>query len=84
MLRFVKQIFVSEMMFFSSNILNVSSLERVSINNQECKVRPEIINISINERPFYSYSVKYINVVVFVKISMLHMQISVFLMLLKI
>ena len=84
MLRFVKQIFVSEMMFFSSNILNVSSLERVSINNQECKVRPEIINISINERPFYSYSVKYINAVVFVKISMLHMQISVFLMLLKI
>ena len=84
MLRFVKQIFISEMMFFSSNILNVSSLERVSINNQECKVRPEIINISINERPFYSNSVKYINAVVFVKISMLHMQISVFLMLLKI
>ena len=30
----------------------------VSINNQECKVRPEIITINSNEPSFYPYSVK--------------------------
>ena len=28
------------------------------MNNQECKVRPEIINIESNEPSFYPYSVK--------------------------
>ena len=28
------------------------------MNNQECKVRPEIININSNEPSFYPYSVK--------------------------
>ena len=45
MFGFAKKIFVSEMMFFSCNVLNVNSLECVSVTNQECKVRPEIINI---------------------------------------
>ena len=57
MLAFVKQIFVSEM-FFSRNLSNVNSLKCVSMNNQECKVRPEIININSNEPSFYPYSVK--------------------------
>ena len=30
----------------------------VSMNNQECKVRPEIININSNEPSFYPYSAK--------------------------
>ena len=41
------------MSFFSCN-----ALKCVSMNNQECKVRPEIININSNEPSFYSYSVK--------------------------
>ena len=45
MLRFIKQIFISAMMFFSS-LLSVKTLEFISINNEECKVRPEIVNIS--------------------------------------
>ena len=28
------------------------------MNNQECKIRPEIININSNEPLFYLYSVK--------------------------
>ena len=32
--------------------------EFVSMGNQECKVRPEIRNININEPWFYPYSVK--------------------------
>ena len=55
--RFVKQIFVSTMMFFSS-LSCVNSLECVSMNNQECKVRPEIININSNDPILYPFSVK--------------------------
>ena len=41
MFRFVKQIFVSVMMLFSCNLSSVNPLECVSLNNQECKVRPK-------------------------------------------
>ena len=34
------------------------SLKCVLMNNQECKIRPEIININSNEPSFYPYSVK--------------------------
>ena len=39
------------MMFFGS-LLDVNSLECVSMNNQKCEVRPEIVNINSNE-PFF-------------------------------
>ena len=39
------------MMFFGCNVLNVNSLKYVSINNQECRARPETININSN-KPF--------------------------------
>ena len=29
-----------------------------SVNNQECRKRPEIININSNEPTFYPYSIK--------------------------
>ena len=62
MFRFVKQIFVSAMMFFGCNVSGVNSLNAVpkciSMNNQECKIRPEIININSNEPLFYPYSIK--------------------------
>ena len=45
------------MTFFSSNILNVNSLESVSMNNQECKTRSEIINVNTNELMFYPDSI---------------------------
>ena len=35
--------------FFSYNVLNINSLECVSINNQECRTRTKIININNNE-----------------------------------
>ena len=58
MFGFVEQIFISTMMFFSSNILEANSLKYVSMSNQECKIRPEIININGNKLLFYPYSVK--------------------------
>ena len=41
------------MTFFGSN-----SLKCVSVNNQECKVKPEMINTNGNESLFYPCSVK--------------------------
>ena len=40
------------------NLSNVNSLECVSMNNQECKIRPEVININTNQPQFYPYSTK--------------------------
>ena len=57
MLKFIKQIFISTMVLFNS-ILNVNPLEYISIKNQECKVRPEIVNISSNYPIFYPFSIK--------------------------
>ena len=57
MFRFVKQIFILTMVFFSS-LSNVNSLESVSMKNQECKVRREIINIDSNNPIFYPFSIK--------------------------
>ena len=57
MFRFIKQIFISAMMFFSS-LPNINSLECISLKNQECKVRPEIVNINSNDPIFYPFSTK--------------------------
>ena len=46
------------MTLFSLNMLNVNSLECVSINNQKCKTRSEIIDVNTNETMFYPYSIK--------------------------
>ena len=46
------------MTFFSFNPLNVNSLECVSMNNQECKIRTKIIDINNNELIFYLFSIK--------------------------
>ena len=56
MLRFIKKCFFTAITFI--NLSNVNSLECVSMNNQECKRRPEIININTDEPLFYPYSVK--------------------------
>ena len=54
----IKKTFCSAMIFFSFNVLNVNSLECVSMNNQECKIRSEIINVNTNELMCYPYSIK--------------------------
>ena len=45
-------------MFFGCNLSSVNTLECVSINNQECKVRPEIVNVNSNEPIFYPFSIR--------------------------
>ena len=43
MLGFIKKCFFTAMTFSSYNVLNVNSLECVSMNNQECKITSEIM-----------------------------------------
>ena len=47
----MKKIFSTAMTFFGCN-----AWKCVSLNNQECKIRPQIININSNEPSFYHAS----------------------------
>ena len=58
MFGFIKKMFIASMTFVIPNILNVNSLEYVSMNNQECKARPKTIDINNNEPLFYPYCIK--------------------------
>ena len=49
MFGFIKKVFSVAMTFFSFNPLSVNSLECVSVNNQECKIRAKVIDINNNE-----------------------------------
>ena len=52
-----KKAFVVAMSLFSCNVLNATLLKCVSMNNQKCKIGPEIININSNEPSFYPYNI---------------------------
>ena len=54
---FIKKIFYIGSLFLSS-LASTTSLNCISMKNQECKVRPEIINVNSNEPVFYSFSIK--------------------------
>ena len=43
---------------FLSSLVSTTLLSCVSMNNQVCKVKPEIINVNSNEPVFYSFSIK--------------------------
>ena len=58
MFGFVKQKFISGMMFFGWNILSINSLKCVLMNNQECKVRPQIVNVNSDEPVLFPFSIK--------------------------
>ena len=45
-------------MIFFGNLSNVNPLECISMKNQECKVRPEIVNVNSNDPIFYPFSIK--------------------------
>ena len=49
---FIKRMFVSAMMFYGCNLSSVNPLECISMNNQECKVRPQIVNVNSDEPVF--------------------------------
>ena len=53
MFRFIKKCFFIGS--FSSNLVSTTTLSFISMNNQACKVRPEIINVNSNEPVFYPF-----------------------------
>ena len=57
MFGFIKKVFIVAMTFFSFNPLNGNSVECVSRNNQECKIRTKIIDINNNDPTFYPFSI---------------------------
>ena len=56
MFNFVKKVFVLGLTVLSSSI--TCPLNCVSMNNQKCKVRPKIVDVSSNNPIFYPFSVK--------------------------
>ena len=57
MIRFVRQIFISALLY-SSNLPSINPLECILMKNQECKARPKIVNINSNNPIFYPFSIK--------------------------
>ena len=53
----LKNAFFTAITFFSLNVLNVNSLECILVNNQEFKIRSEIINVNTSEPMFCPYSI---------------------------
>ena len=58
MFRLVKRIFVSSMIFSGCNLWIINPLECFLMNNQECKVRPETVNLNSDEPVFYPFNIK--------------------------
>ena len=62
MFRFIKKLFFIESLSLS-NLVNTTSLYAISLSfismsNQKCKARPEIINVNNNNPIFYPFSIK--------------------------
>ena len=55
--RFVKKLFSIGLTILSS-FTNANSLSCISMNNQECKARPQVVNVSGDEPVFFSFSIE--------------------------
>ena len=45
-------------MFFGCNLSSVTPLKCISMNNQECKLRPQIANVNSDEPVLFPLSIK--------------------------
>ena len=57
MFRFIKKKFFIGLRILSS-FTSLNYLSCISMNNQACKARPEIINVNSNNPVFYPFSIK--------------------------
>ena len=82
MFRFIEKCFFIGSIFLS-NLVNTTSLSCISMNDQACKARPEIINVNSNKPvlKLIFLVLKQVNVATIVIILMIHTQKYVFLML---
>ena len=56
MLRFIKKVFFTGLT--SVNLLTITPLRCISMTNQECEVRPEIVNVNSDEPVFHPFRIK--------------------------
>ena len=56
--RFVQKVFFIGLTILSSFANAISPLNCISMKNQECTRRPQVINISNNKPIFYPFSIK--------------------------
>ena len=57
-LKFVKKVFFLALTILSNFINASSSLNSISMKNQECKTRPQVVSINSNNPIFYPFSIK--------------------------
>ena len=57
MFDFVKKCFFTDLAILST-LISVNLLSCISMNNQECKVRPQIVYVNSNEPVFFPFSIK--------------------------
>ena len=55
--RFVKKLFFIGLTILS-DFANVNSLRCISMNNQECETRPQVINFNGDEPAFFPFSIE--------------------------
>ena len=56
---FIKKAFFTGLRILSSvNLLAVTPLRCISMNNRECKARPQIVNVNSDEPVFYPFNTK--------------------------
>ena len=80
MFGFVKKVFFTGLII-SSSFTSVNSLSCISMNNLECKTRPQVVNIKSDEPVFFPFTIKTSKCSGVVTILLTRMQKFVFLML---
>ena len=80
MLGFIKKCFFAGLAFLST-LTSVNSLICISMNNQECRIRPQVIKVNGDDPVFFPLVLKQVNAVVVATISTIHAQNCVLLML---
>ena len=61
--RFVKKVFFRGLTILSNfinanSLLSATPLNCISVKNQECKLRPQVVNVNSNNPIFYPFSIK--------------------------
>ena len=55
--RFIQKVFFLGLTILS-DFTNASSLSCISMKNQECKTRPQVVNVNSNNPIFYPFNIK--------------------------
>ena len=63
MFALIKKCFFTGLAFLST-LTSVNMLSCISMNNQECKIRPQIVNVNVDDPRFLLLVLKQINAVV--------------------